>query len=372
MLLRSFLTALRHGPTRLALAATLALALSIGLSPASAGTSTASSTSMQCKDSMVPISLAPGLPDTERIFVHLCLPAGKTPSAVQFLTHGFAYDHQYWDFPDPTGNTSRYSYVSSAIKTGYATLSYDRLGIGRSSHPLSALVTFDANVWVAHQLVQALRAGDIAGPNGQASFSKVVAVGHSYGTWFTWFEASRYHDVDAVILTGATHKLAFDSVAAKAVFNTYPATLDPKFPNLDPGYLTTKPGARYQTFYAPAPADPAVVAYDEANKQTGTVSELAHRPLILTTPLDIRVPALVILGSVDTLFCKSASALPTATDCSSTEAMVGPERSQLGPNIPSVDGYLLPGAGHDLNLMYNATDWFKFSQTWLTAKVSAT
>ncbi|MGH3929526.1 MAG: hypothetical protein ACRDTF_06065 [Pseudonocardiaceae bacterium] len=44
------------------------------------------------------------------------------------------------------------------------------------------------------------------------AFEKVVAVGNSIGTLVTWLEASRYRDVDAVILTGGTHKLRYETL----------------------------------------------------------------------------------------------------------------------------------------------------------------
>ena len=315
---------------------------------------------MSCRDSYVPVSLGPGLPETERIFARLCLPRGGAPRAVQVLVHGWSYDHTYWDIPDPSRGSARYSYVSAAIRAGYATLAYDRLGDGASSHPMSVAFTFDTGVWVAHQIVQAVRTKKIEGPAGPASFDKIVEVGHSYGSWYTWFEASRYHDVDAVILSSVTHRLNIPATGIRAALDAQPATLGPRFA----GYLTTRPGRRYNAFYATAPVDPKVLAHDEATKQTGTASELAAIPEILATPLDIRVPVFIAMGSVDGLFCGALG-----TDCSSREAFLAPERSALGPHVPSVDGFLLPNAGHDLNAMLNATAWFGAAQRWASVKV---
>jgi pimeloyl-ACP methyl ester carboxylesterase len=338
------------------------ISAAVGLVPGSGGTAHATST---CTNSFMPASLGPNLPTNQQIFVRLCLPGGDTPDAVQFLVHGATYDHHYWDFPDPTGGTARYSYVSAALSNGYATLAIDHLGVGNSSHPLSTQVTFEAEVWVMHQVVQALRAGTIVGPDGPVSFSKVIEVGHSFGSMHAWIEASRYQDVDAVVFTGATHKVSPLAYGLSA--NLYPATLDPKFfGQLDPGYLTTLPGTRYHNFYHPAPADPAVVAFDEQHKQTVTQDPMSSAAF--TTALDIRVPTLVALGSVDKSFC---SAPPVSSDCTSAATVIADEQSYLGPNVPSVDGYVLAGAGHDINLMYNATDWFTFGQDWIASKVPA-
>ena len=104
------------------------------------------------------------------------------------------------------------------------------------------------------------------------AFQHVIMVGHSIGSVEAWIEAARYHDVDAVIVTGALHALSPDIRALQN--DLYPAVDDPAFAGsgLDPGYLTTVPGTRGSLFYDPATANPAVVAVDEANKDTVTVA----------------------------------------------------------------------------------------------------
>jgi pimeloyl-ACP methyl ester carboxylesterase len=311
------------------------------------------------------VSIAPNTPANQRIMVRLCLPAGATPSAVQFLIHGCTYDHTYWDFPDPSAGTNRYSYVASALAAGYATLAYDWLGTGQSSHPASATVTVDSEVWVAHQLVQALRSGTIGGPSGPISFSRVIEESHSFGTLYAWLEASRYHDVDAVILTGALHRFS-QPKAANVIASFYPANQDPQFAGggYDQGYLTTKPGTRYDDFYSPAAVDSAVLAWDEAHKSAGSSAIISGWPQAFATPLDIRAPVLLALGARDSIMCGTGGA-----DCSNVQTVVAGERPSLGSNVPSVDGFLLSGAGHNIDLALNAPDWFAFARQWTLGKV---
>jgi pimeloyl-ACP methyl ester carboxylesterase len=196
------------------------------------------------------------------------------------------------------------------------------------------------------------------------AYDRVVLVGHSYGSWTSWIEATRYADVDAIVLTGVSHRMPLATALPKAR-NLYPAILDPQFglaSGLDPTYITTVPGSRYELFYEPAPVDPAVLAYDEATKQTMTLGELSAFPAILYTPLDIRVPVLLVNGTDDQLFCNAAAG---GTDCSSAEALLAAEASKLGTDVPRVDAYVLPGAGHDLNPMLNAEDYFAETQAWI-------
>jgi len=334
------------------------------------GSAPALAAGRSCQDSRVPVALAPGLPADQHVFARLCLPEGPTPPAtVQVLVHGITYTHLHWDFPGPRGGTSRYSYVSAALDAGFATLALDRIGAGASSHPLGALVTAESNAYVVHQVVQALRAGTVRGPAGALGFEKVVLVGHSYGSFTAWYEASDYQDVDGVILSGVSH--TFQPVApVNVLLPLRPAALDPAFfgQGYDLTYLTTVPGSREATFYAPGPVDPAVVALDERTKSTLTLTEFALFPTVIVRPLDIRVPVLLANGSEDRLFCG-----PTLTGplCANAQRLLAYEAPRLGPNVPCAEAWVLPGAGHVLNTIRDAPQWFAVAQEWSTRLVGA-
>jgi pimeloyl-ACP methyl ester carboxylesterase len=321
-----------------------------------------------CRASNVPVALHPGAPQTEHIYAELCLPQGKQTSTVQLLVHGITYDHTYWDFPDPTGKTDRYSYVDSALAAGFATLNIDRIGNGKSSHPAGNEVTIDSNAFVIHQLTQALRSGSIASPAGAQRFKKVVLVGHSYGSWVSWYVGSDYRDVDGIILSGISHSV--NPIGSLPGFSAlvHPAPTDPAFSEKihDFQYLTTRPGTRYDAFYRPGNIDPAVLARDEATKGTVTVEELINFPTILSRPLDITVPVLLVNGTDDGLFCGHRIAgIIGGTDCSTAASLAQQERPLLGKNLPSLDSWVLPGAGHDLNTVLEAKQWFDVAQAWV-------
>jgi pimeloyl-ACP methyl ester carboxylesterase len=323
-----------------------------------------------CRNVSVPVALAEGEPADQELSARLCEPgaSGEAARTLLVLVHGITYDRNYWDFPDPTGHTDRYSFVSAALKAKFSTLSIDRIGAGSSSHPLSALVTIDSNAHTVHQLIQAVRSGAIRRAAGGV-FDRVVLIGHSYGSWTTWFEATRYDDVDAVVLTGATHGLTTIDAPYIVVPGLYPAALDPRFgplSGLDPGYLTTQPDTRYHAFYEPAQIDPAVVRYDEMTKGTVTSAEIQTYPLILNEPLDIRVPVFLTIGELDTLFCGPALG---GAPCTTEEVLIAFEGPYLGPNVPSIDAYILRAAGHDMNPMLNAPLYFSAVLGWLKATV---
>lgn len=170
--------------------------------------------------------------------------------------------------------------VDAATAAGYATFDIDRIGDGNSSHPPSADIDLSAGAVTLHDAVTALRSGAVDGH----AFQHVIMVGHSLGSIEAWIEDARYHDVDAVIITGALHAATPNLPALEGDF--YPAADDPKFAGsgLDPGYLTTRPGTREALFYDPATTNPAVLALDEADKDTTTAAELADEVVISARP----------------------------------------------------------------------------------------
>ena len=111
---------------------------------------------------------------TWKIFSKLCIPnrpnAAAAVRTVQVLTHGITLDSSYWD------TAPRYSYVDAAAEAGYATFSYDRLGIGHSDHPDPLqVVQAPLQVEILHSLISKLRVANIGGHR----FERIVGVGLS-------------------------------------------------------------------------------------------------------------------------------------------------------------------------------------------------
>jgi len=172
--------------------------------------------------------------DTYNINGKLCVPS--SPSAVasmktiQFLTHGDTLDSTYWDI------APGYSYVDAATAAGFATFSYDRIGVGKSDHPDPLqVVQAPLQVEIAHGLVTLIRNAKV----GPHSFKSVVGVGHSAGSTVTQGVTTKYpQDFDAIILTGTSTSPAFVNTAI-AAFDLTIANTDTsrKFAGLPNGYL---------------------------------------------------------------------------------------------------------------------------------------
>ncbi|HUR72806.1 MAG TPA: alpha/beta fold hydrolase [Sporichthya sp.] len=362
------------------LAATL---LATALPATAANAARTPSSERVCTETIVPLAFesAPLVPgdtfykanklENQQMFVRFCQPTAKPSSTVQVLVHGITYDHNYWNIADPDG-TERYSWEAAAISAGYATLSIDRLGAGMSSHPPSYQVDINSNAASVKALIHELRTGKIAAPVKNVPVHKVVLVGHSYGSMTSWFVASNNPEVDAVVLTGATHNIREIQSPLKVASPLYPSFLDPAYSSkaYDPGYLTIRPGTRVDPFYAPdTDFDPRVLAADEATKGTVTFSELNNYPAIFRTPLDIRVPVFLLIGTKDGIFC-SLDAGDMGAPCDTAEHLIASEGPQLGPHVPSVDAYIIDGAGHAINAVHTSQESFAAAQSWIHEKVS--
>ncbi|HSW65770.1 MAG TPA: alpha/beta fold hydrolase [Bacillota bacterium] len=314
---------------------------------------------IECRAITAQVRLSPLNPAAYQLYGELCGRGALAGKTVQVLVPGFTYSHDYWDFPT---QPDIYSYVRHAASEGYATFNIDRIGTGASAHPLSALVTFDAHIYVLHQVVQGLRSGSTSG----TAFPKVVTVGHSAGAGVVLAEASIHKDTDAVIITGLLH---LPNPTGTGLFTSlYPAVLDARFAGagLDPGYLTTMPHTRASDFYNTAAADPAIIAEDELLKDTGSSAELATSDWVFapTVSWQINVPVLLLMGQNDNSFCNPSLGL----SCANSQAIMAREASYYNAQA-CLEAYVQPLSGHVINLHLNAPSGFTAASDWANRRV---
>jgi pimeloyl-ACP methyl ester carboxylesterase len=339
--------------SRFAVALLCALAIAV-LVPSSAS---AIEGGFRCEELSLPVTLSPSDATVYNVFGVLCSRGAIENKAFQITLHGMTYSHLYWSFPF---QPETYSYVRRATADGYAVLNLDRIGIGQSDHPPAADVTIAANAHVVHQVVQALRGGELVVPSfGRVRAERVALVGHSLGSVISIAEAATYGDVDGIVLTGVSHTV---TPALQQIFAVlYPANLDPRFAGRDiaDGYLTSLPGARGVFYFAPS-ADPLVIAIDEQTKETVTTAEVdtAFPGLFLSG--GVHVPAIVVVGDQDAAFCDPASC--TAAGGLTLEA-------GFYPADACVETSVIAGAGHDLNLHFQAQQAYDVMLDWLDRRV---
>ncbi len=317
---------------------------------------------VSCAEIDLPVSVP-----TPRETMHgqLCMPADSAsttgaPTTVQLLVPGGTYNRVYWDFPY---QPERYSYQRDMASHGYATFAVDQLGTGQSTKPPSAALLSSVEAASIHQVVGHLRAGRVGG----VRFDRVVLVGHSLGSGVVTLEAATYHDVDGVILTGATHQQPVVELTKIFTMRVHPVTLDPQLRKngSDPGYITTKPGQREPVTYSTRNADPQVIATDEATKDQSSLAAIGTGEvlgLLGPTSRGIDVPVLLAIGEKDVVFCGFL-----ARDCSSAEALRKGEALYFGP-AAELSTYVLPASGHAMALHKNAGEYRETTRAWLRAR----
>jgi len=312
---------------------------------------------MRCEETSFAVTLSPGDATVYDVFGVLCSRGSLQHKTIQIALHGATYGHLYWDFPF---QPETYSYVRRATAAGYAVLNIDRIGIGQSDHPPAEAVDIAANAYVVHQIVQALRGGDLVVPSfGRIKAQRVALVGHSLGSVISIQEAATYGDVDGVVLTGVSHTVT----PALGDVSFYPANLDPRFAGRDlpDGYFTTVPGTRTIFYQAPF-YDPQVLAVDEQTKETVTLAELNTAVPALGLSSGIHVPVLVLVGDYDVAFCTP----PSCTASGSLAAEPG-----FYPADACAEAVAIPNAGHDLNLHLDAQLTFDTILEWMDRRVGS-
>jgi pimeloyl-ACP methyl ester carboxylesterase len=120
------------------------------------------------------------------------------------------------------------------------------------------------------------------------------------------------------------------------------------------------PGTRNASFYAPAQADPAVVARDEATKDVTGNTEFGTSTAFLDPAVSrsIQVPVLLVMGELDPL----SNCAPAGSPCTA-EALLAQGIPFYGAPA-RVQAFVLPGAGHSLNLFPNARHAWKAVGRW--------
>ncbi|MEU7765612.1 alpha/beta hydrolase [Nocardia sp. NPDC049190] len=309
-----------------------------------------------CREVAVPVALSDGGPQDNTVAATLCTPSVWAPGEhrIDVLVAGATYNRTYWDWPqDPQAD----SYVDLTLAAGRATFDFDRLGTGSSSRPASSALTVSSDAYVLHQLIGWVR--------GQG-YSQVNGAGHSLGSVTLTNEASRWHDLDRLVVTGIIHLPAVGLTSTAFFASLYPAALDPKFAGkgLDPGYLTTVPSRRGPAFYDPKTADSAVIAYDESNKDLATVGEVAESatallaPVALSSARSITAPVLIVMGANDDIFCNLVVSCQTADSILANEA---PYYS----GAADFDALVVPGTAHNLPLHPSAPSSFQKINNWI-------
>jgi pimeloyl-ACP methyl ester carboxylesterase len=264
---------------------------------------------------------------TYTIGAQLCVPSQQTSKAgiLQIATPGLGFGKEFVKNPKYKANfdgslicassryfdveidPDQYSYVDAAINKGYSILAYDRLG-GLTSEKPDAYdeVQIPVEIEILAGLTSIARSGKLASSsNASAAFdfvpSKIVHIGHSFGSYINSLMLIKYPDIiDGAIFTGFYP----NSVEATTPLNVlnynheFANESDPvRFGEYGSGYFVLDSEETLQKlFFQKASLDPALLTYAESIKQPEAVGEYSSEDdNMLATAPDYKGPLLVSL-----------------------------------------------------------------------------
>ncbi|KAF3062060.1 hypothetical protein GL218_04232 [Daldinia childiae] len=254
---------------------------------------------------------------------------------------GASFDRTYWDFPAHAFN---YSYANAALARNYSVFFFDRPGIGQSSHgDTVAEIQSNLELSALYALTTKLRRGSIRGV--RARYERIVHVGHSYGSAQTYGLVAAHPDdgtSDAIALTGFSQGLS--AYVANFLFGGNFVLAGAGY---GPGYITCGDVSAVQSnFFGPDNFDPEILeAAYEANAPIA-VGELLTIGGLTTMNNSFAGPVFVITGERDDAFCGG--------NCYVTEPSIPEQTGKSFTNTSHFEAFVVPGAGHGLNLEYTA------------------
>ncbi|CAG8163220.1 unnamed protein product [Penicillium salamii] len=301
------------------------------------------------------------------ISTQYCMPKNSASGdhTLQILTHGMGFDKTYWDLPYHNFN---YSYVDYVLSRGYHTFSYDRLGIGKSTHgdAKNEIQSF-LEIEALAELTRKVREGSV---EGVSKPSKIVHVGHSFGSAQTVALSAMYPDLsDALVLTGFSASIASMPVFLsganfqQAKLNHPPGCPSTPRPSYSSGYLVNSDiGTNKFLFFYPGNFDEEILSYAEQNKQPMTVGELMTMTGLPTSSA-FTGAVYVIDGENDIAFCGGACSYTTDSSASIPAGV-----KAVFPKASAFSAYIQPNTGHGINLHYNSTAAYKQINDFLGAQ----
>jgi len=304
---------------------------------------------------------------TYHISATVCVPnkPNANSTAFQFLTHGIGFDKSYWDLPF---NNFNYSYTHVAVDTyGYNTIAIDRLGIGASSKPDPlSVVQAPAELYAIYQVTKLLRSGSLPGVS-IVKPSKVVHIGHSFGSILSYELAFTYPNItDGLILQGFSIDASFVA-STFAAFDVQSASInqpsrfgDVTATNLPAGYLTwSNKGANQFSFLAPPYFDPAILDYAESTKQPFTAGEVLTLAALPGPATKFTGPVLVLTGDEDAIFCGG--------DCmvGGAGGSIPSQAAAIFPNSRRYETHIQLNTGHAVNVHYNSSGAYRVMNDFL-------
>lgn len=309
--------------------------------------------------------------DTFNIHAQLCVPraAGKKNDILHIATHGVHYDSRYWD---PTLDREKQSYVEATLRAGYSILTYDRLGVGKSDKPDAYdVVQAPLELEILRQLTLMARNGTLYSLTGNARpanaafnkaskpASKIVHVGHSFGSFLTSAFIAKHSSLsDGAIVTGYLLS-KYLGKAGMVSFNAQFAPTSSTPFDRPSGYVVCQKSGIQTIFFAgdtKTTFTKEMLDYGDAIKQPVPIGEFASAYHIIGLPgPNFKGPIQYMLPEFDFYICGG--------DCKGIADMK--ELRKTYPNAADIEVAIQPNTGHAFTLHNNATAGYQLTYDFL-------
>ncbi|KAH8655478.1 Alpha/Beta hydrolase protein [Xylariales sp. PMI_506] len=312
------------------------------------------------------------------IGAQLCVPLRNTSksSILQIATPGLGFGKEYFDVEvDP----QQYSYVDAAVNKGYSILSYDRLGTGASEKPdayddvqIPVEIEILAGLTsIAHggKLISSFNVSSTTS-DASAAFdflpTKIVHVGHSYGSYINSLMLIKYPDlIDGAIFTGLypNNEEDTDPLNVLNYNHAFASEIDPvRFAEYGSGYFVLDNEETLQKlFFQKATLDPALLTYAESIKQPEAIGEYSSEEGNPLAPApNYKGPLMFFVGEFDNFICNG--------NCSGIYNEI--QARELFPGVAedNLTYYLQPNTGHASMLSTNASAGYEVMLQFLDSR----
>ncbi|WVW80194.1 hypothetical protein I302_102171 [Kwoniella bestiolae CBS 10118] len=265
---------------------------------------------------------------TYNLFFEYCEPKNGNISGIFQTHHGLVGNAGYWNVQ--LDNSPNNSFAESAAAAGWATLSYDRLGVGRSAKPDGTnIVQISYEAAQSVSIAQALRAGNLS---DVGKFNKIVGVGHSYGSnLLTGVASLAPKAFDALVLTGFTNNATQGPLGLAAFQSTIASVAYPaRFASDANDYVITPSVSVDQTgfFHYPNYTNGSLEFFTN-NKGEYTLGQQNTIAAPLQLKNNYTSPVLVVTGEYDAPYC-AANCYVTSSSSSSSSNSTAPMTSMNG------------------------------------------
>ncbi|WWC68591.1 uncharacterized protein I206_102521 [Kwoniella pini CBS 10737] len=307
------------------------------------------------------------------LWFEYCEPKSGNSTGLFQTHHGLVGNAGYWNVQ--LDNSPNNSFAESAAQAGWSTLSYDRLGVGRSAKPDGTnIVQIPFEIAQSVSIAKSIRSGNLS---DIGKFDKIIGVGHSYGSnLLAGLVSISPSSFDALILTGFTNNatqgplglFSFQSTIANVA---YPSRFSTDLNDyvITPNMYVDQTGF----FHYPNYTNTSLSTFTNT-KGEYTLGQQNSISAALQLKNNYTSPVFVVTGEFDAPYCaancyitsltSSSNSTGNSNSNSTSSSMNKPSQldtaKEVFPSSTNFQTYVVPDTAHGIN--YHTTAYDAYSK----------